>query len=115
MKHRFIEVFAHSKTVRRAIKKLVSIRFQNFKIGGEMDGCSELVSHSVSQCAKQLGGVLAKISTQAEYDEAAGFIATSAAGSKQAWIGLNDIGSEGTFHFVEDNSVLGAFQVNHKL
>jgi hypothetical protein len=65
-----------------------------------------------TQCGKQLGGVLAKISTQAEYDEAAVLIAASAAASKQAWIGLNDIDLEDTFRFVEDNSVLGAFQVS---
>jgi hypothetical protein len=63
------------------------------------------------QCGKQLGGVLAKISSQAEYDEAAGLIAASAAASKQAWIGLNDIDVENTFRFVEDNSMLGAFHV----
>jgi hypothetical protein len=56
--------------------------------------------------------VLAKISTQAEYDEVAAMIAeTTGLTSKQAWIGLNDIGSEGTFHFVEDDSELGVFQV----
>jgi hypothetical protein len=64
------------------------------------------------QCGKQLGGVLAKISTQADYDEAAVLIAASEAASKQAWIGLNDIDVEKTFRFVEDNSVLGSFQVS---
>jgi hypothetical protein len=56
--------------------------------------------------------VLAKIATQAEYDEAAGLIEETSLPSKQAWIGLNDIEVENTFRFVEDNSVLGAFQVS---
>jgi hypothetical protein len=64
------------------------------------------------RCGRLLGGVLAKISNQAEYDVVAGLIATSAAASKQAWIGLNDIDVENTFRFVEDNSVPGAFQVS---
>jgi hypothetical protein len=67
------------------------------------------------QCGKRLGGLLAKISTQAEYDEAAILISASAAASKQAWIGLNDIDAEMTFRFVEDNSVLGEFQVRTTL
>jgi hypothetical protein len=73
---------------------------------------SFIYSAAKSRCGRLLGGVLAKISNQAEYDEVAELIAASTAASKQAWIGLNDIDVEKTFRFVEDNSVLGGFQVS---
>jgi hypothetical protein len=64
-----------------------------------------------ARCESVLNGMLAKIDNQGDYDEVAAMIAASSFANKQAWIGLNDLDVEGTFRYVEDDSVLGAFQV----
>jgi hypothetical protein len=64
-----------------------------------------------ARCGSVLGGELAKIDTQADYDQAMGFILATTLGNKQAWIGLDDIATEGVFVYTEDGSVVGAFQV----
>jgi hypothetical protein len=65
-----------------------------------------------ARCGSQLGGVLAKIASQTDYDITVALMNAYAFTNKQAWIGLNDLAEEGTFRYVEDDSLLGAFQVS---
>jgi hypothetical protein len=62
------------------------------------------------RCETLMNGVLAKIDNHADYDEVAAMISAASYPIKQAWIGLNDISTEGTFRYVEDDSALGDFQ-----
>jgi hypothetical protein len=64
-----------------------------------------------ARCTSEMGGVLAKIAYQADYDTVAGLIAANSYTNKQAWIGLNDLDVEGEFRWVEDDSELGKLKI----
>jgi hypothetical protein len=65
-----------------------------------------------ARCGSVLGGLLAKIASQYDYNTAKMLMERYSFPNKMAWIGLNDLALEGTFRYVEDNSELGAFQVS---
>jgi hypothetical protein len=74
------------------------------------DAVPFIYSAAKVRCESLMNGVLAKIDNQADYDAVASLIEATSYANKQAWIGLNDITTEGTFVYVEDDSVLGSFQ-----